>query len=106
MAWFLLIIAGLLEVGWAVGMKYTEGWTRLTPSLLTIGSMMVSFFILTYAVKTLPIGTAYAVWVGIGVVGVAILGAMLFGETLTVGRCLFLTLILTGIIGLKITTTY
>ena len=103
-AWIILIFAGLLEVGWAIGLKYTHGWTQLVPSLLTIISMIISFILLSYAVKTLPIGTAYAVWVGIGAIGVSLLGIMLFGESLSISRLLFLLLIFTGIMGLKLTT--
>jgi quaternary ammonium compound-resistance protein SugE len=102
-AWFILILAGILEVGWAIGMKYTNGWTQLMPSVLTVLSMVISFILLSYAVKTLPIGTAYAIWVGIGAIGVSALGVILFGEGLSLYRLLFLLLIFTGIIGLKLT---
>jgi quaternary ammonium compound-resistance protein SugE len=102
-AWIILIFAGILEVGWAVGLKYTNGWTQLMPSILTVLSMIISFILLAYAVKTLPIGTAYAIWVGIGAIGVSLLGIILFGEAVSFYRLLFLLLIFTGIIGLKLT---
>lgn len=97
------MIAGLLETGWAIGLKYTEGFTRLVPSVLTIAAMVVSLFILSRAVKDLPIGTAYAVWVGIGAAGAAILGIFLLGESATPARLFFLALLLVAIVGLKAT---
>jgi quaternary ammonium compound-resistance protein SugE len=102
MAWIYLILAGLFECGWAIGLKYTEGFTRLTPSLLTVAAMAFSFFLLSTAMKTIPVGTAYAVWTGIGAVGVAILGMVLFGESRDVFRIFSLMLIVCGIIGLKL----
>ena len=102
MAWLYLIIAGLLEVVWAIGLKYTEGWTKLYPSLLTVGGMVVSFYFLSLALRTLPIGTAYAVWTGIGAVGTVIMGIVLFGEPRDLGRLACLLLILVGIIGLRL----
>lgn len=105
MAWLLLIIAGLLEVGWAIGLKYTEGFTRMWPSVLTIGAMVLSVVLLGVAMKSLPVGTAYAVWVGIGAIGTAILGMVLFTEPATAGRLASLGLIIAGIVGLKLTTT-
>lgn len=102
MAWIYLITAGLFECGWAIGLKYTEGFTRLMPSLLTIAAMAISFVLLSAAMKTIPVGTAYAVWTGIGAVGVAILGMILFGESTDTLRILSLFLIVTGIIGLKL----
>lgn len=102
MAWIYLFIAGLFECGWAIGLKYTEGFTRLTPSLLTVAAMGISFFLLSAAMKTIPVGTAYAVWTGIGAVGVAIMGMILFDESRDILRILCLLLIVTGIIGLKI----
>lgn len=102
MAWVYLIIAGLLEIVWAIGIKYTEGFTKLVPSVITIGTMIVSFYLLALAVKQIPIGTGYAIWVGIGAVGTAIAGMIIFGEAATVGRILCLMLILCGIIGLKL----
>jgi quaternary ammonium compound-resistance protein SugE len=104
MAWIYLTIAGLFEVGWAIGLKYTEGFTRLLPSLWTIASMILSIVLLGLALKTLPVGTAYAVWTGIGAVGTAVLGIYLFAEPATVARLLCIGLILSGIIGLKLVT--
>jgi quaternary ammonium compound-resistance protein SugE len=102
MAWVLLFVAGLMEVGWAIGLKYTEGFTRLVPSVLTLASMTVSIVLLGLALKTLPIGTAYAVWTGIGAVGTAILGIMLLGEPAGAMRLACIGLIVSGIIGLKL----
>jgi quaternary ammonium compound-resistance protein SugE len=104
MAWIYLTIAGLFEIGWAIGLKYTEGFTRLLPSLWTIASMILSIVLLGLALKTLPVGTAYAVWTGIGAVGTAVLGIYLFAEPATVARLLCIGLILSGIIGLKLVT--
>jgi quaternary ammonium compound-resistance protein SugE len=104
MAWSYLIIAGLLEIGWAIGLKYTDGFTRLWPTLWTAASMLASISLLGLALKTLPVGTGYAVWTGIGAVGTAILGIYLFGEPATVPRLLSIGLILSGIIGLKLIT--
>jgi quaternary ammonium compound-resistance protein SugE len=101
MAWIYLFVAGLFECGWAIGLKYTNGFTNLTPSLLTVAAMAISFLLLSAAMKTIPVGTAYAVWTGIGAVGVAILGMMLFGESRELLRILCLLLIVSGIIGLK-----
>ena len=105
MAWVLLVIAGLLEVGWAIGLKYTEGFTRLWPSVFTIAAMVLSVLLLGVAMKSLPVGTSYAVWVGIGAVGTAILGMVLFGEPASAARLLSLGLIMAGIIGLKLAST-
>ena len=102
MAWIILLFAGLSEVGWAVGLKYTEGFTRLVPSLLTIASMAVSLGLLGLALKTLPLGTAYAIWTGIGTIGTALLGIMLFGESASALRLACIGLIVTGIVGLKL----
>ena len=102
MAWFLLVIAGLLEVGWAIGLKYTVGFTRVVPSVLTITAMVGSMGLLGLAVRTLPLGTAYAVWTGIGTVGSVILGIVLFGEPATVVRIVCILLIVAGIVGLKL----
>ncbi|CAN5510849.1 quaternary ammonium compound efflux SMR transporter SugE [soil metagenome] len=102
MAWLLLLIAGLLEVGWAVGLKYTEGFTRLIPSVLTLASMTASVGMLALALKTLPMGTAYAVWTGIGAVGTAILGIVLFGDPAGAARIGCIGLIVAGIVGLKL----
>lgn len=106
MAWIYLIIAGILEIGWAIGLKYTQGWTKLMPSLLTGAGLIVSFYFLSAAVKTLPIGTAYAVWTGIGTVGAAILGMFIFGEPREVSRIVCILLIVTGIAGLKLTSAH
>jgi quaternary ammonium compound-resistance protein SugE len=102
MAWAILLAAGLLEVGWAIGLKYTEGFTRPIPSVLTLAAMAGSILLLGLALKTLPIGTAYAVWTGIGAVGTAILGITLFGEPATLARLACIGLIVTGILGLKL----
>ncbi len=104
MSWIYLIIAGVLEIGWAVGLKYTEGWTKLYPSILTILGMIASFHFLSLALKTLPIGTAYAVWTGIGTIGAAILGMILFEEPRDVLRIICILLIVAGIAGLKLTS--
>jgi quaternary ammonium compound-resistance protein SugE len=102
MAWVYLIVAGLFEVGWAIGLKYTEGFTRLWPSVLTGLSMIISLGLLGLALKTLPVGTGYAVWTGVGTVGTAILGIALFGEPATVARLAAIGLIVAGIVGLKV----
>ncbi|MDD3559310.1 MAG: quaternary ammonium compound efflux SMR transporter SugE [Melioribacteraceae bacterium] len=102
MAWILLFIAGIFEIGWAVGLKYTEGLTKLYPSIFTIAAMLLSFYFLAAAVKTIPIGTGYAVWTGIGAVGTTILGILLFDEPKNIMRILCILLIIIGIIGLKI----
>ena len=102
MAWIYLFIAGFFEIGWAVGLKYTEGFTKLWPSVITIIGMILSFYFLSAAVKTIPIGTAYAIWTGIGAVGTAIFGMILFGESKEFIRLIFIFLIVIGIIGLKI----
>lgn len=104
MAWILLFLAGLFEVGWAIGLKYTEGFTRPIPSALTLAAMVASVVLLGIAMKSLPVGTAYAVWVGVGAVGTAILGIVLFAEPATAGRLISLSLIVAGIIGLKLAT--
>ncbi len=104
MAWVLLLVAGLLEVGWAIGLKYTEGFTKLWPSVLTLGAMVGSVVLLGIAMKSLPVGTSYAVWVGVGAVGTAILGIVLFGEPANAGRLVSLGLIVAGIVGLKLAT--
>lgn len=104
MAWLALFVAGLMETGWAVGIKYTEGFTRLWPSVLTIAAMVLSLWLLSIAMKSLPMGTAYAVWVGIGAVGTVILGIFLFGESASPARLFSVALIVAGIIGLKLTS--
>jgi len=101
MAWIYLGIAGLLECGWAVGLKYTEGFTRLWPSLATVSAMIGSFWLLSRALRTIPVGTGYAVWTGIGAVGTAILGMLLFSEPRDAARLACLALIVAGILGLK-----
>jgi quaternary ammonium compound-resistance protein SugE len=102
MSWILLVLAGLLEVGWAIGLKYTEGFTRLWPTLGTVSAMVISMGLLGVAMKQLPVGTAYAVWVGVGAVGTAVLGIVLFAESASPGRLISLALIVAGIIGLKL----
>ncbi len=104
MAWLVLFAAGLLEIGWATGLKYTEGFTRLVPSILTLTAMAGSIALLGLALKTLPIGTAYAVWTGIGAVGTALLGIALFDEPATAARLASIGLIVSGIVGLKLVT--
>jgi quaternary ammonium compound-resistance protein SugE len=104
MSWIVLLVAGLLEVVWAIGLKYTHGFTRLTPSIITIAAMIVSIAMLSWAMRTLPVGTAYAVWTGIGAVGAAITGILLLGESANPARLLSLGLIVAGIIGLKLST--
>jgi quaternary ammonium compound-resistance protein SugE len=104
MAWIYLTVAGFFEIGWAIGLKYTDGFTRLLPSLWTLASMILSIVLLGLALRTLPVGTAYAVWTGIGAVGTAALGIYLFAEPATVARLLCIGLILSGIVGLKLVT--
>ncbi len=104
MAWILLILAGLAEVVWAVGLKYTEGFTKLMPTAVTIVFMVISVWLLAIALRTIPLGTGYAVWVGIGAVGTAVAGMVLFGEAKSVARLLCIVLIVAGIVGLKLTT--
>jgi len=101
LAWLLLFFAGLFEVGWAIGLKYTDGFTRLGPTLLTVGSMVASLWLLGLALKTLPIGTGYAVWTGIGTIGTALFGMVLFSEPATGLRLACIALIVMGILGLK-----
>lgn len=103
MAWAMLLVAGLFEVAWAIGLKYTEGFTRLWPSVGTIAAMAVSVVLLGGAMRTLPVGTAYAVWTGIGAVGTVALGILLFREPATVARLACVGLIIAGIVGLKLT---
>jgi quaternary ammonium compound-resistance protein SugE len=101
MAWVYLILAGIFEIGWAVGLKYTHGFTKFWPTQLTIASMVISMVLLALAVRIIPIGTGYAVWTGIGAVGTAVLGIVLFSEPVTAWRVVFLLMIVGGIIGLK-----
>ena len=105
MAWFLLVLAGLFEIGWAIGLKYTEGFTKLWPSVGTIAAMIISLGLLGVAMKSLPVGTSYAVWVGVGAVGTAILGIVLLGESANLGRFVSLGLIVAGIVGLKLSSS-
>ncbi|HEX8557841.1 MAG TPA: quaternary ammonium compound efflux SMR transporter SugE [Pyrinomonadaceae bacterium] len=105
MAWLYLFVAGLMEVAWAVGLKYTEGFTRLWPSVLTGAALALSMVLLAAAVRTLPLGTAYAVWTGIGTVGAAVLGVVLFGEQASPARVLCIGLIVAGLVGLKLTSS-
>lgn len=104
MAWFVLIVAGLFEIGWAVGLKYTEGFTRLWPTLGTVASMIISLGLLGLALRMLPLGTAYAIWTGVGTVGTALLGMALFNESANVIRLACIGLIVAGIVGLKLVT--
>ncbi|HET8876118.1 MAG TPA: quaternary ammonium compound efflux SMR transporter SugE [Casimicrobiaceae bacterium] len=104
MAWLLLVLAGLFEVGWAIGLKYTDGFTRLWPTIGTVLAMIISLGLLGIAMKSLPVGTSYAVWVGVGAVGTAVLGIVLLGEVANAGRIVSLGLIIAGIVGLKIAT--
>ncbi|GAB5506498.1 MAG: quaternary ammonium compound efflux SMR transporter SugE [Rhizobiaceae bacterium] len=104
MAWFALFAAGLFEVGWAIGLKYSEGFTRLWPSVWTVASMSISMVLLGIALRSLPLGTAYAIWTGIGTVGTVILGIMLFSEPAEMMRIVCILLIVAGIVGLKLVT--
>ena len=104
MPWIILVLAGFFEIGWAIGLKYTDGFTKLWPTIGTVASMIVSLGLLGIAMKDLPLGTAYAVWVGVGAVGTAILGIVLLGEPANAGRMISLALIIAGIIGLKLAT--
>jgi quaternary ammonium compound-resistance protein SugE len=104
-AWLLLIAAGLLEVVWAIGLKYTEGFSRLMPSVITIAAMIASVWLLAMALKSIPVGTGYAVWTGIGAVGTAILGIILFNEAATIARIACIGLIVAGIFGLKLVSS-
>ena len=102
MSWFILLLAGVFEIAWAIGLKYTEGFTRLWPTLGTVAAMGVSITLLGLAMKSLPLGTAYAIWVGIGAVGTALLGMLLFDEPATAARLVSLGLIVAGLVGLKL----
>ncbi|MFE6835591.1 DMT family transporter [Streptomyces sp. NPDC057705] len=104
MAWVLLVVAGVIEVGWSIGMKFTEGFTRLWPSVFTGAGIVASMVLLSYAAKTLPIGTAYGVWVGIGAAGAAVLGMAVLGEPVTASRIFFIGLLLVAVVGLKVTS--
>lgn len=102
MSWIILFLAGLFEVGWAVGLKYTDGFTRPLPTLLTVGAMIISLALLGLAMKELPLGTAYAIWTGVGAVGTVIAGIILFGESMALLRLLSVGLIVAGLLGLKL----
>jgi quaternary ammonium compound-resistance protein SugE len=102
MSWFILFIAGLFEVIWAIGIKYTEGWTKLWPSVFTVLAMIASFYLLSMALKTIPMGTAYAIWTGVGIIGTAIFGIIYFKEPTDILRMVCILLIIIGIIGLRI----
>ncbi|MFP5410244.1 MAG: quaternary ammonium compound efflux SMR transporter SugE [Gammaproteobacteria bacterium] len=104
MAWVILALAGLFEIAWAIGLKYTEGFTRLWPTVGTVAAMIVSLGLLGIAMKSLPVGTAYAVWVGVGAVGTVVLGIVLFGEPANAARLISVGLIMAGLIGLKLAT--
>lgn len=104
MPWVILVIAGLFEIGWAVGLKYTEGFTRFWPTVGTVLAMIISLWLLGIAMKSLPVGTAYSIWVGVGAVGTVVLGIVLFGEPANAARLISVTLIIAGIVGLKFAT--
>ena len=104
MAWLIVIVAGLFEVGWAIGLKYTDGFSRLWPTVATVVAMVLSVWLLSIGMKTLPVGTAYSVWVGVGAIGTVVLGIVLFGEPANAARLLSVALIVAGIVGLKLAT--
>ena len=104
MAWFILVVAGLFEVGWAIGLKYTEGFSRLWPTIGTVFAMVMSVWLLSVAMKSLPVGTAYSVWVGVGAAGTVVLGIVLLGEPANAARLISVALIIIGIVGLKLAT--
>ena len=104
MNWAILVVAGIFEVGWAIGLKYTEGFTRLWPSVWTVLAMIISLGLLGIAMKTLPVGTAYSVWVGVGAVGTVVLGIVLLGESASLARMMSVAIIVAGIVGLKLST--
>jgi quaternary ammonium compound-resistance protein SugE len=104
MAWLYLVVAGIFEVVWATSLKYTDGFTKLYPSIITIVGMIISFMFLSISLKTLPLGTAYAIWTGIGAIGTVIIGILMFGEPQSIARILFVVLIISGIVGLKLTS--
>ncbi|AFK68057.1 quaternary ammonium compound efflux SMR transporter SugE [Pseudomonas plecoglossicida] len=105
MSWIILFFAGLFEVGWAVGLKYTDGFTRPLPTVLTVGAMVISLGLLGLAMKELPLGTAYAIWTGVGAVGTVIAGIMLFGESMALVRLVSVALIVCGLVGLKVSAS-
>ncbi len=104
MSWAILFVAGLFEVGWAVGLKYADGFTRLWPTILTVVAMLISLWLLGIAMRSLPVGTAYGIWVGIGAVGTVLLGIVLFGEPVSAGRLVSVAALIVGIVGLKLTS--
>ncbi|HXZ93522.1 MAG TPA: quaternary ammonium compound efflux SMR transporter SugE [Burkholderiales bacterium] len=104
MAWFILVVAGLFEVGWAIGLKYTEGFSRLWPTIGTVFAMVMSVWLLSVAMKSLPVGTAYSIWVGVGAAGTVVLGIVLLGEPANAARLISVALIIIGIVGLKLAT--
>lgn len=104
MAWVILVAAGLFEIGWAIGLKYTEGFTQLWPTIGTISAIIASVWLLGIAMQSLPVGTAYSIWVGIGMIGTVILGIVLYGEPVNAARLISVALIIIGIVGLKLTT--
>ncbi|MBH8563995.1 quaternary ammonium compound efflux SMR transporter SugE [Nostoc sp. CENA67] len=106
MAWVYLVIAGLLEIAWAIGLKYTQGFTKLVPSITTIVCVILSFSLLSLSLRTLPVGTAYAVWTGIGAIGTAVLGIVLFREPATLGRMMCISLIVAGVVGLRFVSSH
>lgn len=106
MAWVVLFIAGLFEIVWAVGLKYTEGFTKLWPSVGTVGAMVVSFLLLSHALRTIPVGAGYAIWTGIGAVGTVVVGMAFLGEPREVGRMICVLLIIIGIVGLKLASPH
>jgi quaternary ammonium compound-resistance protein SugE len=105
MSWILLFLAGVLEIVWAIGLKYTEGFTRPAPTALTLAAMAASFYLLSLALRTLPLGTAYAVWVGIGAIGTALAGVLLFDEPMSTLKAISLVLVIAGIAGLKLASS-
>lgn len=104
MAWIILVVAGLFEVGWAIGLKYTQGFTRLWPTVWTVVAMIISLWLLGIAMKSLPVGTAYSIWVGVGAVGTVVLGILLLGESANAARLVSVAFIIAGIVGLKLAT--
>jgi quaternary ammonium compound-resistance protein SugE len=104
MSWAILVVAGLFEVGWAIGLKYTQGFTRLWPTVWTVAAMIISLWLLGIAMQSLPVGTAYSIWVGVGAVGAVVLGIVLFGEPANAARLISVALIISGIVGLKLAT--
>lgn len=106
MEWMILILAGIFEIVWAAGLKYTDGFTRSVPSILTIAAMLISFWLLSIAMRTLPLGVSYAVWTGIGIIGTVIFGIVWLGETASIPKIIFIIFILVGIVGLKLSSNH